>query len=302
MLLRCLIYQGQLQKALAYLIKHMPEPGEDAQLAELAGALFLAVPTELRGPHDAESHLGAWLRAAVAAKAALNSWTGAKPVEEVDALLAKIPLNSPFKAARLILKSLLLAPRDGLKARRILKGVAQDSPFASLSAAAQAAIASASEEPLGGWGPSDTAQRRFVIETSGMSASASQTAMRLTEAEAAGPRALFSFPVKSAEQFDAADLRSACRNLLPRAPDRLQQFEKRFCALEEWEKQRIVALSAEDAGRRSRAERCWRAAAAQLESDGSAKARLSAGVVYRHPAELALKHDSIEGEDFVQDP
>ena len=126
LLLRCLIYQGQLQKALAYLIKHMPEPGEDAQLAELAGALFLAVPTELRGPHDAESHLGAWLRAAVAAKAALNSWTGAKPVEEVDALLAKIPLNSPFKAARLILKSLLLAPRDGLKARRMLKGVAQE--------------------------------------------------------------------------------------------------------------------------------------------------------------------------------
>ena len=302
LLLRCLVHQGQLQKALAYLIRHLPKPGEDAQLAELAGALFLAVPTELRGPYDAELHLGAWLRAAVAAKAALDSWTGARPAEEVDALLAKIPLNSPFKAARLILKSLLLAPRDGLKARRMLEGVAPDSPFAPLRAAAQAAIASASEAPLGEWGPSDTAQRRFVIETSGMSASDSQTAMRLTEAEAAGPSALFAFLVKSAEPFDTADLRSACRNLLPRAPDRVQQFEKRFGALEEWEKQRILALSAEDVGRWSRAERCWRAAAAQLESDGSAKARLSAGVVYRHLAELALKHDSIEGEDFMQDP
>ena len=302
LLLRCLVHQGQFQKALAYLINHMPESGEDARLAELAAALFLAVPTELRGLHDAESPCGRWLRAAAAATAALNSWTGAKPAEEVDSLLSKIPLNSPFKAARLILKSLLLAPRDGLKARRMLEGVAQDSPFAPLGAAAQAAIASASEAPLGGWNPSDAAQRSFVIETSGLSTAASQTAMRLAEAEAAGPGALFFFLVKSAEQFDTVDLRSACRNLLPRAPDRVPQFEKRFGALEEWERQRILALSAEEAGRWSQAERCWGAAAEQLLSDGSTRARLSAGVVYRHLAELALKHDSIEGEDFRQDP
>ena len=302
LLLRCLVHQGQLQKALAYLIKHMPESGEDAWLAELAAALFLAVPIELRGLHEAESPRGTWLRAAAAAKAALDSWTGAKPAEEVDALLAKIPLNSPFKAMRLILKSLLLAPQDGPKARRMLEGVAQDSPFAPLRAAAQAAIASASGAPLGGWEASNAAQRSFVIETSGLSASASHTAMRLTEAEAAGPSALFSFLVKSAEPVDVAGLRSACRNLLPRAPDRVQQFEKRFGALEEWERQRILALSAEEAGRWSRAEGCWRAAAAGLESDGSVRARLSAGVIYRHLAELALKHDSIEGEDFMQDP
>ena len=302
LLLRCLMQQGQLQKAFAYLVKHMPESGAGAKMAELAAALFLAVPTELRGPHDADSPRGMWLRSAAAAKSALDAWTDAKPDEEVDALLAKIPLNSPFGAARLILKSLLLAPRDGLKARRMLEGVARDSAFAPLRAAAEAVIESASDAALGGSRPRDPAQRSFVIEASGLSASASQTAIRLAEAEAAGPGALFSFLVKHSQEFDGANLRCACRNLLPRAPDCVQSFEKRFGALEEWERQRILALSAEKAGRWSRAERCWRAVAAQFENDGSARANLSTGVIYRHLAELAIRHDSIEGDDFTQDP
>jgi len=302
LLLRCLVHQGQLQKALAYLIAHPPESGDDARLAELAAALFLAFPSELRGAHDAESPRGMWLRAAAAARAALEAWIGAKPDAEVDALLAKIPLNSAFGAVRLILKSLLLGPGDGLKARRLLQGVDEVSPFAPLRRAAEAAIASASEQSPGGLSSLDAQQRSFVIEASGLSASTSQTALRLAEAEAAGADALFSFLAKQAEPFDAADLRGACRNLLPRAPDRIQHFEKRFGPLEEWERQRIVALAAEQAGEWRRAERCWRKAAALFEKDGSPRARLSAGVVYRHLAALADRHNEIDGDGFGEDP
>jgi cellulose synthase operon protein C len=302
LLLRCLVRQGQFQKALDYSIRHMPESGGDAERAELTAALFLAFPVEVRGPHDARSPRAIWLRAAGAAKAALECWTGAQPEAEVDAALAQIPLNSPFRAVRLILKSLLLASGDSVKARRLLDGVAEESPFAPLRRAAASTIASASEEPFGGSSLPDAAVRRFVVEASGLSASAGQTAIRLAEAEAAGPGALFSFLVKQAEQFDAADLRSACRNLLPRAPDCMQQFEKRFGPLEGWEKQRILALAAEGAGRWGEAEHRWRAVAKQFEDDGPAGARLSAGVVYRHLAALARKHEAIRGDGFFEDP
>lgn len=302
LLTRCLVAQGQLQKALSYLLEHLPRSGEDGRLDELAAALFLAFPVELRDPLDAASPRAIWLRAAAAAKEALDAFVGARPEAEVDALLAKIPLNSPFKAARLILKSLLLAPRDGVKARRLLEGVAADSPFASLRLAADAVIASASEGSIAGGEDQTAARRRFVFEAGGLSGTVGQTAMKLAEAEAVGPRALFSFLVKHAEQFDAADLRSACRDLLPRASDRMQEFEKRFGPLEEGDKQRILALAAEAAGRWENAERSWRAAAMQLETDGSARARLSAGVVYRHLAGLARRHNEIEGDDFMEDP
>ncbi len=301
LLLRCLIRQGQLQKALSCALKHANSFESDANLAELAAALFLAFPTKLDPPGDGATPRARWIEAAIAAREALGAWVDNKCDAEVDALLVKIPLRSSFKAVRLILKSLLLSRSDAVKARRLLEGVALNSPFASLRRAAEAAARDEPAELAAKWSGLTRAQQAFAIEASGAPEQSARTLIRLFEAERAGPSALFGFLLKQTGQL-AAYTRSASLNLLPRAPDRIAQFEKAFGPLAESEKQRILAIAAQESAKWSRAERHWRAAAAEFEIEGTAQAKLSAGVIYRHLADLASRLPEIGRGDFSLDP
>jgi cellulose synthase operon protein C len=96
-----------------------------------------------------------------------------------------------------------------------------------------------------------------------------------------------------------SELRSACLNLLPQVPDRVQQFERTFGPLSDLERHRVKALAAEARGDWEMAERSWRAAAEAIARGGSDRqAMLSQGVIYRHLAHLAIVHPEIEGGDF----
>jgi tetratricopeptide (TPR) repeat protein len=305
LLLHCLIRQRQFQKALAHALKYVGDSSSDAsgdlQLAELTAALFLAFPVPLRQLQIAQTARAKWVGAANAAHDALCAWTERKPEDEVEALLTGVALQSPFKAIRLILKSLLRAAHDPDSARRLLEGVAAPSPFAALRLAVEAALPEHPAGMIAKWNAAGAAQRAFAIEIS-VSPDSSQTLARLLEAERSGPAALFTFLLKQAAHLPMAQTRSACLNLLPRLPDRIAQFEKTFGVLPELEKNRILALASEESGHWKRAEKYWCAVAVRFQQDGAREAKLSAGIIYRHLAELARKQDEIEGQGYDTEP
>ena len=303
-LLHCLIRQGEFQKALAHALKYVDAaPVRDGpELAELTAALYLANPVALTASEYDQSTRATFVAAARAARDALNAWIAGDPADAIDPLLARIPLSSPFRGARLIVKALLCASDDPAKARRLLDGVAAGSPFAPLRLAVEAALPGEPSELVNRWRDAGAAQQSFAIDMAAGSAAGAQTLARLLEAERGGPAALFGFLLKQAAHLPPTTTRSACLNLLPRLPDRIGQFEKAFGVLPNVEKGRILALAAEAKGRWRSAEQHWRAVAAQFEQQGSRDARLSAGVVFRHLADLASKEEMVEGEGYHSEP
>jgi hypothetical protein len=101
-----------------------------------------------------------------------------------------------------------------------------------------------------------------------------------------------------------ADLRSACLNLLPQIPDRISQFERTFGALSAIERHRVQALAAEARGNWEAAGLHWQSMVAAI-GDGDSpgdETRLSQGVILRHLAGLAAKHEQILADAFFEDP
>ena len=194
-LLHCLVRQGQFQKALAHALKYVGAeacPGSDGpELPEVTAALYLAFPVGLAVSEYDQSARATFIAAATAARDALNAWIEGKPADAVDPLLARIPMRSPFRAVRLIVKALLCVPEDPVKARRLLEGVAAGSPFAPLRFAVEAALSGEPSELVGRWSRAGAAQQIFAIEMAGGSAASAQTLARLLEAERGGPAALF---------------------------------------------------------------------------------------------------------------
>ena len=276
------------------------EPGQGRLLSELTAALFLARPVPLAaGDGDPPARVE-WIAAANAAREALAALTAEKPANEIEALLADIPARSPFGPVRLIVKSLLID--DPAKARRLLDGVPPASPFEPLRLAAEAALPAEPAEVVGRLDQASAAQRAFALEKLGGSASGPPMLARLLDAKRGGPGALFAFLSKQATTLPAADVRSACLNLLPQIPDRIVPFERSFGKLPEAEKARILALAAEAKQDWTRAETHWRDAAEHYANDDSREGKLSAGVIYRHLAALADKEPMIVGDETFTDP
>jgi tetratricopeptide (TPR) repeat protein len=303
--MKCLVKRGQTQKATELAVRYVGNdkvPAATApQLAELAAALWLTAPVPLVLPVDRQSEGGKWVEHAAAAQQSLTAWIEGKPLKEIDQLLSRIPLRSPFRALRLILKSLITAPDDPARARHLLDGIPPDSPFTSFRLAVEAAL-QAPAEPVTRLSPLSRAQQVFAVEVKGVSNTTSQTLAQLIKAERNGPGALLSFLVSQARTLPADEVKSACLNLLPHAPDRLRQFESAFGPLSEFEKNRVLALAAEAGNRWERAEQCWRIAAHSVERATDTEARLSAGVIYRHLARLTQNHPEIEGEGASEFP
>jgi cellulose synthase operon protein C len=303
---KCLFKLGRAQKAAEFAMRYIGNdqvPAASAsQLAELAAALWLTAPAPLAFPADRQSEKGKWVEQAAAAQQSLTAWIEGKPPQEIDQLLSRIPLRSPFRALRLILKSLITAPDDQARARQLLDGIPPDSPFTSFRLAVEAALPQAPTEPASGLGPSSKAQLVFAVEVKGGSSAMSQTLAQLLKAERNGPGALLSFLINQARAFPADEVKSACLNLLPHALDRLRQFESAFGPLSEFDRNRVMALAAEAENRWERAEQCWLRAARSVAHAAATEARLAAGVIYRHLGHLTKSHPEIGGEGATEFP
>ncbi len=304
---QCLVKRGQLHKAAELAVKYIGNnkvPASTApKLAELAAALWLAAPVPLVAPADHKSGAGKWIEHAAAAQQSLTAWIEGKPSQEIDQLLSRIPLRSAFKALRLILKSLIVAPDDPARARQLLDGIPPESAFASFRLAVEAALPQQGRTEAVIMPPLPSkAQQVFAVEVKGLSSAASQSLLQLTKTERSGPGALLTFLASQTGKLPADEVKSACLNLLPQAPDRLRQFESAFGPLSKFDRNRVLALAAEAGDDWERAERCWNMAARSIEPAADTETGLSAGVIYRHLARLAHEHPEIEGEGTSEFP
>jgi tetratricopeptide (TPR) repeat protein len=286
--LSCLIRQGQYPKAAQVALKYLGADREReaaARVAELAAALWLAVAAADKPPAGA-----AGAEPGRAAAAALAAWAEGKGAEEMDGLLARIPLRSPFGPLRLILKSLIMPADAAEKALGLLAMIPANSVFAGFRMAAEAALAADAAELLDCWSGLSPAQQAFVAELRGLTTAARGLLDRILEAERRGPAALFALLVKPGLPLPEADLRAACLNLLPQIPNSLAQFERRFTPLSAPERDRVLALAAEAQGHWQRAQERWEAAVESLSHPPTPEGRLAQAVVLRHLAELAQRH------------
>jgi tetratricopeptide (TPR) repeat protein len=301
-LLGCLIRQGQLDKALAQALRYIGTDLLEAEqarlLSDLAAALALARPVALAAGDDDPPARIEWITAANAARAALAALTDKMLTGEIEALLTRIPARSAFGPVRLIIKALLTD--DPARARRLLEGVPAFSPFAPLRGAVEAALPGEPAEIVGRLSQASAAQRAFALDRLG--ATSGSPLARLLDAERGGPGTLFNFLSRHGSGLPAADVRNASFNLLPQVPDRILPFEKSFGKLAEAEKARSHALAAEAKQDWRRAESHWRKAAEEFAKDGTREGKLSAGIIYRHLAELAAKEPLIAGDDAFTDP
>ncbi len=302
--LTCLIRDGQQQKAAAYLLSHpAPSGGGPEDLEALAAALLVAIPRLPDPAPGATPEQVRWRELAVASRAALAAWCTGAPAEEIDRLLNAISLRSAFRPLRLLLKSLITAPADAERTRQLLETIPPGSPFHPLCQAVMIAVRRETELNADTWNRLTTGQQAFVTETSGLAAPAAQFLARLAAAERGGPGVLFNLLVKQTD-LPQADLRSACLNLLPQIPDRISQFETVFGALSAIERRRVQALTAEARGNWEAAGRHWQSMVAAV-GDGDnpgGEARLSQGVILRHLAGLAAKHEEVQAGEFFEDP
>jgi tetratricopeptide (TPR) repeat protein len=295
--LTSLIRQGQYRKAQQAALHHVDRlPAAEASLvAELAAALSLAAPLPAEAQGAKPPGGAAWAELSGAAQAALYAWLRGKPSDEVDHLLNRIPLRSPFGPLRLILKSLIMPPDASAKALGLLTMVPATSRFAAASAAAAVALTDDSAMLLERWNGLRPAQQSFVAEIRGVPPMATALLKQILEAEQRGPAALFTLLVKPGLPLPEHDLRTACLNLLPEIPDRLTQFDGRFGALPAMQRSRVFALAAEARNNWRQAQAYWDAVADVLSPQSAPDARLARAVVLRHLADLAQRHPEIRG-------
>jgi tetratricopeptide (TPR) repeat protein len=315
--LACLVRTGDTEKAARLCARMLDEAAtgitseERGRIADLAAALWLAgnappaspapVSKDPISPTDGERSPS---RVLGAAEKALTAWCGGAPAEEVDALLSAIPLRSPFKPLRLILKSLVSTGDDTERRTRLLDMVPPDSAFGALARAARVAVSGDTLRTLAEWGSLKGAARTFVAEAGGQSADGAKLLTELVEAERRGPDLLLDALLKHAGRFPAEELRAACLNLLPLAPRRIAKFERQFGPLSSLEHHRIQALAAEQAMHWDNFEDHWNQYARELEGSDDPDAALSRSVIYRHMADTAVKALGIRpraGDDPVAD-
>jgi hypothetical protein len=297
--LSCLIRQNQIAKARRMALAAMATlpAAEAARLAEGAAALSLAAPAPTvvdTMPGGSET----WSEQTRAAETALRAWLQGRTTDEVDRLISRIPLRSPFGATRLILKSLIT--QDVTKARALLAMIPADSLFAGVRDTAGAALSDA-PDLLGHWARLRPAQQQFVAETRGIPRDRSALLSQIQDAEKRGPAALLSLLMRRGLPLPDDELRTACLNLLPAAPDHMAQFTQRFGPLPAIEHNRIAALSAEAQQYWDPAILYWRALVSVLALDKAPESRLAEAVVLRHMAALAQTHPDIDDEEEAPD-
>jgi cellulose synthase operon protein C len=284
--LQCLINRGQQHKAAEHALIYIGTDKIQApKFAELVAALLVSAPLRLDRPADSQSERAKWIEHAIAARQILAAWIEGRPPADIDQLLSRVPLRSVFKPLRLIVKALITAPEDPERASGLLNAIAPDSIFTSMRLAVEAALPRDPADRLAAWNRSSPIQQAFILEISALPNAASQSLSQLVKAERSGPASLFSFLLRQTNAYPQDDVLNACLNLLPSVPDRMQQFEKAFGPLPEFEKNRVLALSAEGRGDWRNAEQYWLAAAQTIALSQQQDEKLAAGVIYRHLAD-----------------
>ncbi len=278
--LACLIRQGQHRKA-AECTRKLFNSGVAGtvggfDIPEIAVVLGLAAP-EAGGS-----------AASAPAELALAAWCAGASADEIDRSMSAIPLRSPAKPLRLVLKSLQLTDGEADKRAGLLDMIPASSSFSALGRAAGVALKSA-EEVMEAWGSLTPAQKTFVAELRGIPVASARLLKDIEEAESRGPEAVLTLLLAQADRLPKPELRAACLELLPRLLNRLHQIEARLGPITEFEKNRALAFAAEADQDFAMFQMHWNKAAELIQIEARDDWRLSAAIIYRHIAATMRK-------------
>ncbi len=302
--LSCLLETGQADAALDHCLRcvgHGDLALTDREwFAEAAAVLLLTQRAACR--IAAADTLPAMLADAGPASAALAAWSVGH-VEEAWRLARTIPLASPFRTVRVMLKSWRTASEDRQRAVEHLSMVPDSSVFFDLRSALTAAYRGGSAaERLSVQQSLPAEQRGFAATVAGVPVDRLASLETLEAAQARGSDALFVHLLRHAERFPEKSLRNALIALLPELPKRRGLLEKRFGPLSRLEHQTVVARERELSDDCYEAiERAWSQVVATLIETQSPDADQVCALIHRRLADVAKREDG-DGEDLTDAP
>lgn len=251
--------------------------------AKITGAKPALVPPALAAPLKA-------------AQAAVSAWLGGDRAG-LETALRGIPLGSPWKALRLVLKGGLGAEGDGEKQRQLLDRIPADDPWRPLRDTLAAALCSDGPGRLERWRGLASEQRALLADLGALPSGAARSVDALLSAEARGTEVLLTHLLKQAGTLPSADLRAAVLELLPDAPNRLDEAGRVLGGFTDVERLWVRALAEERRHRWGDAGRLWDELRDQLnrdETDRPADRALDA-MLCRHLADLAWRVAQAQG-------
>lgn len=283
--LACLWRAGDHAKAAEAAVRFVAADGVSAaereRLATVTAALRLcvSVPPSAGGPRAADGDPHA------AAERALAAWTGGSPEAEVDAALAAIPLRSPYRPLRLVLKA-LTTEDDAARRQTLLDKAASDGvgAFDAVVAVARVALEEDAERALTGLAGLGRHGRGLVSALRESRPGPVRALVALLEAETRGPEALLDALASQGDVLPPDLARQVGLDLLAAAPSRRSAFERRFGRLTAFEDLRCAARAAlAEADWLTYRDRWQTYAEAALATDEPDR-RLEAALVYLHLA------------------
>ncbi len=202
----------------------------------------------------------------------------------LQAYLAPIGPDSPFRPLRRILESLLLPPSEPDRINALLQNIPDSSPFAPLSAMARTrtllptelATALIELAPL---------ERTPAALLCGVDEKYLKFLIKLAESK--NPSQQMTLLLNHTELLPKDQARKLCLNLLPECMEARSRFEKLFGPLAEFERERVFALHHEGQKSFSRAITYWRKAVFLLESAPETETnRITMALIYHHLSQL----------------
>ncbi|NGZ04729.1 MAG: hypothetical protein G8237_00050 [Magnetococcales bacterium] len=202
-------------------------------------------------------HQATTLIQALHAVEAGDDWT-------VETLLATIYDDSPFLPFRRILASLITQERDADRILALLEEIPDSSPFATLANMARIRAFAPQERPAALL-ELPTEERTTAARLCGAPAKWIKLLAKLERS--ISPDELVTLLLNHADHLPKSANRATCLNLLPDCLELRIPFEKRFGALEEWERDRLLALHHERQQAFTKAIGYWRKCIHLLENN-----------------------------------
>ena len=259
----------------------------DSALWDTFGALLAALlVTDAPGVREAlpdQSPLLSYNETATAALAAYCRGDDAA----ADDCLRRIPLRSPFKSFRLILKSLLLQQHEPDKAARLLDKIPPESPFFGLASIARIGTL-AGIDLVNALMALPTHQQAFAGEMLEIDENHLALFGQLTTPQKGSQ--LLRRLTDNAAKFPTEEVRLLCRDILINHPREMARYETQFGKLDIFDVHRCAALGAEEENRFSQAHDRWMRGIEQLETaPKQGDNALKIALIHRHLAERDKK-------------
>jgi hypothetical protein len=275
---------GQFQQAVEMSIKAsaMLTKNEKATIDELFASLLLSGQTQLKDIFPEESPVCVHY---TAAERALQAYCS-QDDNDAHAALKEIPFRSPYKNFSLALKGMLAFDGDRNDSLPFFEKIPFSSPFLTLTVPYRHLA----------MGDIGHAQKLAVMDlrvANTLEGMDTNTAKLLDSLGKPGmlPSALYQTLVRTGSCLGKKQLSKICYRILPHAPGKIADFQKRFGKISEYDSARLEALSAELGGGYDNVDVIWQDVCnILLAQEGSSSERLlKLALIYRHIAELMEK-------------